>query len=660
MWHTMHVALFREDFDDESERILMRENAFAKEERLMSKHTLWLNIPSLLLSLGCLLLAGNILPPHTRSIGQNQTIAGQASSCMSARPLDTHSLLIVLLDRSASLAQTDPEEYSISVTNILADLWPGRMAVIFFSGTTQSLPQSGPVDLTQSGARAHLHTQIQAQKQALNGNTPTQYAIEQAISLLAQNGYPGGSEVMLITDGQPFLPTDQDGRKQITAIEQQDTPAFCAHGVPVNTFGLGKQVPTYTQTFLHTVATETGGTYQDVTNPAQLAQPVLRLYANWQHLTFVSTGSQHRFFIDTYAGRVDFVAFLSNSRTFPVTLQGPNQQPVPAQGLLNQAGDVHYQFDQMMLQQFNPAGTYTIQTNDPGAQTYVLEETRLHVVILSPAPHASFSVGKPLPISVALYDDNDPSQHIHPTSQESVIIGLAYTLQGDNKTVVKGEKMLTQQAPPNDDIFSTQITPSAAGSLTLTISASYQYVSIADIPQINVRVLNGPSTLCFETDAACQSKPVGLFLLIAGILLVLLVLLVLFLVVWRHQSPFGFLENSQRQGEGQWLGHNRTFKNRLLHLSTVSAEELSGFDFQEALFHLQFRRKLHVFLVADQNTPSLAVWCTQRPAGQQLQPVSVGSPVLLHAQDRILVNGVPCATFRLHSSGEKGNGKSIS
>ena len=613
----------------------------------MFKRGLWLSMFSLLISPGWLLLAGQILPMQTRDIGQQQTIA-RATSCLTGSTPDEHSLLIVLLDRSSSLAQTDPAEYSTSVTRMLANLWPGHMAVIFFSGTAQQLPQLGPVDLTQTGTRAELQTQIEAQKNVLNGDTPTQYAIEQATRMLVQNGYPAGSEVMLITDGQPFLPTDQAGQQQITTIEQRDAPAFCNHGVPINTFGLGNQVPAYTQTFLRQVATETLGTYQDVTDPTQLAAPVLQLYANWQHLKFVATGTKHQFFVDTYARQVDFIAFLSNSATFPVTLLGPDQQPVPAQELVSQARDIHYQFDQLAVQRFNTSGTYTIQTADASAQTYVLEETRLQAEILSPTAHTSLYAGQPLTVAVALFDNNDPQQHIHPTSSESVTIGLTYTLQNSGQTIVNGEKKLLQQPAPNDDVFSAQITLPAAGTLTLLISASYQYVPVLDSPQITVQVASAPSASCAGNSAGCpgiSARPV----ILAACFLVLIILALLLFLAWRRPVPSGFLENTQKQGQGQAPGQNRTLRNRLLHRSTVASGELTGFDFQEAVFRLQFQRGQRLLLVTGQNSPSLAVWCAQKPAGQQMQPVKTGAPVPLHDHDRILVNGFPCATFHLNA-----------
>jgi hypothetical protein len=189
------------------------------------------------------------------------------------------SLLVVLLDRSSSLLNTDPQEYSTSVAKILADLWPGKMAIIFFSDIHSPLPQIGPIDLTQSETRDQLKDQIESQRTNLLGWTPTQSAVEQAQQVLSQENYPAGSRVILITDGQPALPNDIDGTQQIKAIEQQDVPVFAAHQVPISTFGLGNEVPNYAQTFLSQVASQSGGEYHKVTDPAQLATPVIHMYA---------------------------------------------------------------------------------------------------------------------------------------------------------------------------------------------------------------------------------------------------------------------------------------------------------------------------------------------------------------------------------------------
>lgn len=590
----------------------------------------------LVLLLGsALFLAGGGLPQRVQARG----LSG-ALTCRPATVPDTHSLLVVLLDRSASLAQTDPQEYSTSVTRVLADLWPGRMAVLFFRGTSPHLPQIGPLDLTRAGARVALQAQIEAQRNVLGGDTPTRYAIEQAALVLAHAGYPAGSRVMLITDGQPFLPTDQDGSRQIAAIEQQDLPGFCSHGVPVHTFGLGNQVPDTALTFLQQIAARTAGDYHKVTDPAQLAAPVLQMYASWQHLAFASTGASHQFLVDTYARQVYFIVFLRDSAAFPVALLGPDRQPVPVQNLLNQARDIHYQFDQLALQRFNTAGVYTIQTGDPGAQTYALEETRLQVALVSPDAHTPVTAGQPLTVAVALYDHNNPQQHIHPAAGESVTIGLTYTLRRNATILVSGEKKLAQQPAPDDDLFSTQIVPPDTGTLTLAISASYQYIAVPNTPVVTLQVLAASPDFC-PISLVCGGGPAGwLVVLLLPVLLIVLA----GIVFWRRPRPGGLLETSR--GQSRDLARARAWTKRILAPSTIFAEELSEFDFQQARFCLQFKRARRVLLVALQNTPSLAVWCMQEPAGRQMQPVKVGSPVPLHTRDRILVNGVPCATFR--------------
>lgn len=574
------------------------------------------------------------------------TIArADASSCSSAATLPEptpQSLLVVLLDRSSSLQATDQYEYSTSVTRVLADLWPGRMAVIFFSGSSNAspLPMLRPVSLSEASARETLKNQIEAQRYKLGAWTPTQKALEQARLLLEQEGYPSGSRVVLITDGQPALPDDASGTKQIEYIQQQSAPEFSQHTVSISTFGVGNEVPAYAQSFLKQVASTTGGEYHAVTDPAQLAEPVLQMYSCWQGLKFVPTTGHNAFQIDTYAKQVDFVAFLRDRKAHPVTLLGPNNQPIPEANVRVRSLDVHYEFNSLTITRFNTAGTYTISTNDPSASTYALEETRLQAEIISPTSQTAVYAGQPLTVSVALYDNDNRQQHIRPGSGDAVTIGLTYTLTADGKTLESGEEVLKQQAAPNNDLFSAQITPRTTGKLTLTISASYQYVALPEEPALTLEVTSAPFASCSSTDGGCQvGRALGIGFVVA------LVLLVVLFVLWflRRPSPSGSLKD--RQGSFSLLGSQRTFLARLLRKSLLYSEELHSFDWDEASFALQFKRGKQAFIVARRDAPSLAVWCTQEPQGSQMQPVKVGKPVRLHNEDRILVSGLPRATF---------------
>ena len=79
-------------------------------------------------------IAGTASAAHAAgAYGSSQGTAHLITSgCSSAVVPTSQSLLVVLLDRSGSLTEgtnpTDPNGYSTSVTNALADLWPGSMA----------------------------------------------------------------------------------------------------------------------------------------------------------------------------------------------------------------------------------------------------------------------------------------------------------------------------------------------------------------------------------------------------------------------------------------------------------------------------------------------------------------------------------------------------
>src|SRR5262249_39152774 len=93
------------------------------------------------------------------------------------------------------------------------------------------------------------------------------------------------------------------------------------------------------------------------------------------------------------------------------------------------------------------------------------------------------------------------------------------------------------------------------------------------------------------------------------------------------------------------LGKNRTFTARFLRKSMIFSEELHSFDWDGASFTFYFKRGKQAFIATRCEAPSLAIWCTQEPQGRQMQPVKIGKPVRLHNEDRILISGLPHATF---------------
>jgi hypothetical protein len=534
------------------------------------------------------------------------------------------------------LLGTDPAEYSASVAKVFADLWPGKMAVVFFSGVrTSSLTEIGPVDLTQAGARGQLKDQIEQQRTSLQGWTPTQAAIELANQLLTGASYPPGSQVVLITDGQPSLPGDIQGSQQIQTIEGSDLTAFTTNHVPVNTFGLGDQVPAYAKTFLGQVARATGGSFHQVNDPAQLAKPVLEMYASWLGLTFAPTSGQNGFRIDTYAGQVDFVAFLQNSATFPISLLGPNGQPVPAQNRQDQSVDIHYEFDRLAISTFNPSGTYTIQTSDPGAQIYALEQTRLRAELVTPTPQTPVYAGQPLSVVVSLYDQN-PQRHILPAAGDAVV-GLTYSLVDNGKMIASGEETLTQERGANTDLFSAQLTPKQTGTLHITVTATYQYIPVLNRPEITLKVTLPPCTL---TDLPCMLPRYGT---IAGLIALLLVLLLAILWTLLRQAPFGVFNTAE--GLTRAVGSRRSLYRRLRYKSIVFADELQTIGCPGARFDLRFKGGKQVLLIARKGSAALSIEPAHAQAGQNARPVSIDQAIPLHNGERIVVDGQPASTF---------------
>lgn len=602
----------------------------------MPKTTFW---RTLFLSVGLWLVMCSLAVPAQAAT--HQISAATVSHIVKqAQPPTAQSVLIVLLDRSGSLASTDPDEYSTSIAKILADLWPGKMVVIFFSGDNGPLPQTALVDLTQSGARDALKSQIEKQRNAVNGDTPTQIAVEQAENVLAQQNYPTGSRVVIITDGQPDTISDPNGQAQIQAIENDAQNVFASHNVPISTFGLGNEVPDYAKTFLQKVANETGGEFNDVTDSSQLALPVIKMYANWQNLKFVPASGKNTFFIDTYAAKVDFITFEQNRDAHPVTLLDPNQQQVPISAFQDSSQDKHYDFESLVTTQFNQSGNYTIQTDDPDAQAYALEQTRLQVEIVTPTPQTPVYTGQPLTVSAALYDHNNPQQHVLLKTSDTIVIGLSYTLSVHGQTVDSAETTLTQDAPPNADLFSATITPKQTGTLTITIIATYQTTQKLNQPSITLPVTVAPPPPpppCALTDVRCLIQRYGVEV---GITLPIIVLALIALWWFTRQAPFGLLVNPD--GVQRILGRNRTLGRSLLHKSTLFSDELRGFAWGGANFTLRFKRGGQAYFVARNKTPDQEIGCVVK---QENQPATVGKEIFLHNGDQIVINGQTQATF---------------
>lgn len=402
---------------------------------------------------------------------------GISSICPASIKPGNNSLLIVLLDRSGSLVEgpspSDPHGYSASVTSALADLWPGRMAVIPFSGANIQLPIFGPYTLSDPAQLVRLQSQIRGYP--IQGNTPMATAMREGLAILHQYSNPPGSRVILITDGSPTGIGDNDGSHQEQDMRTQLVPQFCQAGIPVSTFGLTINPSTAdgqdANHLLSDIANGTGAAYINVTNTENLANEVINLYGSWLGLSFTQIqqvqNDNFPIAVDPFAQKVIIISFRSSSR-YPITLFGPNGQQF-TKGVQTST-DPHYQIDTLNGSGTVLAGTYTVNTGgDPDAQVYELVISQLNVRLVAPVVGGDPYDNQPVYIKAEFVNGQDI---LTPASGQAQIIA-SVTLIVNGQPVTGNDIQLKQQG--NTAIFSGQtIVYGKPGDLHIEINAIYQ------------------------------------------------------------------------------------------------------------------------------------------------------------------------------------------
>lgn len=593
-----------------------------------------------------LLLAGSLFFVPQKTLAYSQA---EQASCSAAGTVTDQSLLIVLLDRSGSLTYqpgaTDPDGYSTSVTRALADLWPGSMAVIPFSN--DATPVIGPATLSDASQRDSLKQAVE--NYPIGGDTPLAPAMHKALELL--KNAPAGSRVVIVTDGEPD-PAVLNGVNQSDDIHHNLIPQFCAQGIPVSAFGLALDLTTpagqAADHLLRDIATGTGATYNNVRNARELAHVVIQLYASWRQLVFVpanNTGGNYMMPIDTYAKKVSFVTFRSNS-SYAITLKGPDGQPIPDQAL-TRSTDRHYEIDNLVVSDVNQPGPYTITAgNDPQAQAYALVETRLHAVLLQPTAQTVAHIGQPIGIQAELQADNTP---IIPKANEA-------TMNAQVTLLVNGQTASTQSVElaqvPNSPVFAGKITLAGpAGDVHMQIEAVYLQIPVeASEAQVTFPlqkavttkqvVYSPPAQPGCGIDVSCywRHNPVAVLALSSGGLLLLL-LLTLLLVGLLRESPVGQLIQGKHIEDLSSM--SRSLSRRLFHKSVVSSRELedNGFNFCGADFDLIFRKG--TWIKARSDVPEIIV-----RHGRTEQVVSKNNQAPLASNDVIAVEQCSQATYK--------------
>ena len=523
-----------------------------------------------------------------------------------------NSLLVVLLDRSGSLvadaSATDPDLYSASVTKALADVWPGKMAIVAFH-TIKSSGNDEQVQLTTIGPlqvggdqtqRGELKNQVQLLPKPSLG-TPTGPAMDKALEIIGNEKAPL-SRVVLITDGEPGYHSndpnanDPDGLKEESYIRSTLLKKYCDAVVPVDTVGLKID-----SLFLSDVATGTGGQYQSVQSPKDLANAVLGLYAKWQQnrlnfqpLQLEPDGTYH-VSIGDLARSLDFFVFSSSNA---ITIRDPNGQSL--QAVVSNSVDRHYVYETLDLSPPRPQGDYSIDVGgDPQAQVYAFIESRLRVQIVNPSETAQPTINQPVQIEAKLLDDQKPLPH---PEGAAVTAYVTFTLPGQRPVTEQVD--LQQQNGQGLFIGKTTSTYSQIGQLQVRVVANYTGVRAEE--DVTTQVVCGSSVPCLV-----KQYQIAIWIAIPFLLLLLAAFIVW--LIWRQQpAPFGTLRTppSPRKRrprdddyddevalnlsrvESSRLWRQRIFNRSILTSSGIRAhpDSKGGFDFDLASFDLVFKK----------------------------------------------------------------------
>jgi hypothetical protein len=536
------------------------------------------------ISLLCAGLSSKVASAHafSRALGV-EMVSGEtdfrltSNSCqasLASKP-GSASLLVVLLDRSGSLIDepgaTDPNHYSTSVTKVLADLWPGKMAVIPFKGDTIPLQQIGPFAMSDPTQRDNLKNQIPEADP--NGDTPLGPAMDQTLQLM--KGAAPGSRVVVITDGEPNTTSDPDGSLEEAHIRHDLLKQFCVRGLPISPFGLEINDPR-ADALLSDIAVGTGGTYTKVQSPEQLAQNVIQLYRDWQDLALSrparDVGGSYSVFVNDFASHAYIVTFRSDS-SFAVQLFGSDGK-TPVTGLQPVSIDRHYVIYKLDMSSFS-SGSYQVKVVsdkgvlDSAAQVYALADyPLLHVNLIASDVQYAY-ITQPLTIKAALF--NGQKQYV-PTSLVTMTVDITSHVEGQpDKTVTRA---LDQQG---QGIFGHQF-PAYPQPWQLRIIVHAIYQGIRKDSQVYTVQLVKPPYICTKGLLPCTWEQYHSHILQLGVPLLVLLLLLIGLLIWlrgwsRQPAPYGWLVDA-RKVHAVELGKNRPFFSKAFRKSVIDVREV--------------------------------------------------------------------------------------
>jgi len=247
-------------------------------------------------------------------ISEDRTLPSRPIIGVEALPNPDLPISVVLvIDVSGSMKGKPMEDAKDAAIRLLDRLGPqDRAAIIAFAdevNLVEPFPQLDPArehDFTSDkGPLYQLIEGLEAE-----GNTPLYDALYKAVRLVARE--PAGNRaVLLLTDGRDEVLGGPRGSGSKVADEDTPVREATRARVPVFTIGLGEEVDT---PYLKRVAMETGGTFQEAPDSAQLAalfRNVADLLKQQYRITYTSAvnrdGKKHTVMVTVrYGGRTAF------------------------------------------------------------------------------------------------------------------------------------------------------------------------------------------------------------------------------------------------------------------------------------------------------------------------------------------------------------------
>lgn len=288
----------------------------------------------------------------------NATLSSANASTASLTPSDANSLLILVINYSACVSLADPTNYSASIADVLSDMWPGPMATVLLQGN--SVITVGPF---ASSVRNDLKTRVDHTQ--FSGNTSLEQGMNAAQTIFKQQDSPKGSRVVVLTAATGMTVNAQ--------VLSQSIQAFAQEGVVVNTYGIavGVSSDAGTVSLLQEMANATDGSYQSISNAANMAQAVLNFCSancgdSFTPIAFDAAHHDYSILLPNASQKLNLLTFF-DSGTRQNVLGYAGHQIMNPQWSPSQQNN-HYEFDTVGLQQKCPCNI----TLDAGDDTHVL------------------------------------------------------------------------------------------------------------------------------------------------------------------------------------------------------------------------------------------------------------------------------------------------